>query len=620
MIIKKIVQNIIIVISCLLCFSTISAQTDSLEVHHINGKEYYIHVIEKGNTLYSISKLYDTPIDVIKKENPSVLDGLSIGEKVFIPLKKNQETQGLPIDGNYILHNVEKGRTLYSLAKEYNIEQKDIIALNPEISDDGIKEGQVLKIPVKEIKKQVAPRVKEQQNFKTHHVQSGETLYSLSKLYKVSIDSIELLNNGLKEGLKVGETIYIPLIDQTRINTNLNTQSYTVSSIVDSLGLFFKTLDDSISKKPIYKIALMLPFYIEENQEIVENLNALDEKKIYPKSKFAVEFYHGVVLALDSLSNNETNFELNVYDTKGQDSLASKKILLNPEMKEMDLIIGPLYYSNFEAAAEFAKGHSIPIVTPVKQNNKILLGNPYVYKVVSSKSSIIKHIAQLAIDSFNNANLLAVEHNASKENQLADSYIKEYNHLLMNIKDTFIYSPIKKLSISSVDEIISQFKPEINNVVFIPSTNTTFVTNLFSALINTLNEKNYKDYQVTLIGLEEWSQYENIDLEYFQRLNVHLPTHQFVDYDNESNILMIKKYYDQTETYPSNYSFLGYDVAFYFGSLLKDRGANFHYTTIENQKGVSFNFNFLKTGIESGYENIHTTIVKYEDLLLKKVF
>ncbi|MCL4857335.1 MAG: LysM peptidoglycan-binding domain-containing protein, partial [Flavobacteriales bacterium] len=60
-----------------------------MEVHQINGRSYYIHVVEPGNTLYSISKKYNVPIDVIEKENASVNDGLSLGEKIFIPIKKD---------------------------------------------------------------------------------------------------------------------------------------------------------------------------------------------------------------------------------------------------------------------------------------------------------------------------------------------------------------------------------------------------------------------------------------------------------------------------------------------------------------------------------------------------
>ena len=165
-----------------------SAQTDSLEVHVVNGKNYYIHIVEKGESLYAIHKKYDVPQSVIKKENPSVLDGLSIGEKIFIPVKN--EVASASVDGNYINHTVLKKQTLYSIARIYKVKQKAIVAANPGVKHH-LKEGQIIKIPVKSIKKE--PQQKTDTltgKYLTHQVLKGETLYSLSKQYNTTVDSI----------------------------------------------------------------------------------------------------------------------------------------------------------------------------------------------------------------------------------------------------------------------------------------------------------------------------------------------------------------------------------------------------------------------------------------------
>ena len=99
------------------------AQADSLEIHQIKGKEYYIHIVEKGESLYFVHKKYNVPLEVIKKENPSVADGLSIGEKIFIPVKKDIEVE-IKADGNYINHEVKKQQTLYSIAKLYKVNKR----------------------------------------------------------------------------------------------------------------------------------------------------------------------------------------------------------------------------------------------------------------------------------------------------------------------------------------------------------------------------------------------------------------------------------------------------------------------------------------------------------------
>lgn len=608
-----------IIISILFCLSIVfqsSAQTDSLEVHQVNGKSYYIHVVEPGNTLYSISKKYNIPIDVIEKENVSVADGLSLGEKVFIPVKKDAAQEFESINGNFFVHKVEKGRTLYSLAKEFNLQQKDIIALNPEIDETGIKEGQEIKIPVKEIKQQKPAEeiAKASPSYQTHFVKAGETLYSLSKLYQVSVDSIKLVNNGLPEGLKVDQNIYIPIKqgrvasvqqNSTELKTSIQGVKNTVQSVVNA------------NHKAVYKIALLLPFYLDENQEMP--VNPLEKKKIYPRSTFAVEFYQGVLVALDSISTEKVKFELLVFDTKGQDSSATDKILMKSEMKTVDLIIGPLYPSNFEKVARFALKHNIPVVSPVKQSNKVLLGNDNIFKVVSSRTSSINQIVRLVTDSFSRDHLLAIQYQNNQESALVDTYIKEYNAAILRKNDTSRYSPVKKVVVSKSDDILLHLKSNSNNVIFLPTTNSTFITNLFTALITRLNSKEYSDCIVTLIGLEEWMQFENIDIEYFQRLNVHLAVNQFVDYEDESTKMVIKKYHEKTETYPTNNSFLGFDIASYFGSNFIKSGSVFSNETNANKR-ISTQFSFFKTGVESGYENTYTRMIKFENYQLKIVY
>ena len=591
------------------------AQTDSLEVHQIKGKSYYIHIVEAGNTLYSISKRYNVPISVIEKENPSVADGLSLGEKVFIPVKKDTEQEFQSIDGNYFLHKVEKGRTLYSLAKEFNLQQKDIITLNPEIDEIGIKEGQMIKIPVKEIKENKPfNNDTSKVNFQNHVIKSGETLYSLSKKYNVTIDAIQLANNGLLEVLKLDQTILIPVKKVKTPDINIS-QTPILNTTIDTLKNKIPTLIGN-HKKQLYKIALMVSFYIEENQEMTQS--ALEKRKIYPKSIFAVEFYQGILLALDSLSDENTKFELQVYDTKGQDSLQIVNILSKPELKNVDLIIGPLYASNFEKVAKYAHKNNIPIVSPVKQNNKILLGNEHVFKVVPSKNSSLNQIVKLVIDSFSTDNLLVVQSQNITDNTLTDGYIKEYSAAVLGKNDTSRYSPIKKIVITRSDEIVSHLKLNGNNVIFIPTTNSTFVTNLFISLTSKLNSRDYSNCTITLIGLEEWLQFESIDLEYFQTLNVHLSLNNFVDFENPITKELSENYYKKFETFPSPNSFLGYDIATYFMSNLIHSGKV--YLANSENKLVGTKFNFFKTGIESGYENTYTRLVKFDNYTLKIVY
>ena len=586
-----------------------------MEVHTIKGKQYYIHIVEKGQSLYAIHKKYDVPIDVIKKENPGVSDGLSIGEKVFIPVKREQASP-IDINGNYITHEVEKKQTLYSIAKLYKVDQNEIMLANPDLVD-GLKEGQLIKIPVKKLKEETnTQELISNPNKPTHTVVRGETLYSLSNLYGVSIEDIKKENDGLTQGLREGETIILPqsiLLKNDSLKSNL---PFLINdtSVQDSLSYV------NFTKKATYQIALLLPFYLDENDEMVENRSALEERKIYPRSQFAIEFYNGFIKALDSVYSDSCKFKVFAYDTKGDDTVRIRELLQKPIFKDLDLIVGPLYYNNFKLVADFAKANKINVVSPVKQNNKVLLGNPYVFKAIASKTAIIDPISQLLVDSFKTENLLAVSFENAKEKPLIDMCIESYNKKLIQTIDTSIYSSIKVLNLSSnLSDIVANLKPTKNNVLFVPTTDQSTVTNMFSYLITTLNKRDYKDYRVTLIGLEEWMNFNNIDMDYYQRLNVHYCTSQFTDETDSLTIEFIENYVKDKKVYPDKNALLGFDIGYYFANYFNHNGLPILPAHLNNYKGKTINLEFFKTGIESGYENKVIHLLYFNDYTLKKM-
>jgi LysM repeat protein len=109
---------------------------------------------------------------------------------------------------NLIKHKVQKGETIIQISKKYNVTPLDIYKLNPD-AQKGVDENTVLLIPNKA---KVKTEIPSNSVAKKHTVLAKETLYSLSKLYDVSIADIENANvESLKEGMKVGTILVIPV-------------------------------------------------------------------------------------------------------------------------------------------------------------------------------------------------------------------------------------------------------------------------------------------------------------------------------------------------------------------------------------------------------------------------
>ncbi|MCE3258667.1 MAG: peptidoglycan-binding protein LysM, partial [Bacteroidetes bacterium] len=153
-------------------FSTVFfAQTKSTNIQTIDGKQYYIHAIEKKQSLYSISKLYNVTLDVIYAVNPEAKGGTRAGQEIKIPVKTAKTTtpttntvavktpsttvktatavSQLP-DANaadtsrYYTYVVEKKETMYAITKKFNITEAELKILNPVLITQGLKEGQTI--------------------------------------------------------------------------------------------------------------------------------------------------------------------------------------------------------------------------------------------------------------------------------------------------------------------------------------------------------------------------------------------------------------------------------------------------------------------------------------------
>lgn len=135
------------------CTTTLPAQDGvkkSKKTEIIEGKKYYIHTIEKGQTLYAISKAYDLTVNDILLENPDAMNGIKPGQTLKIPFDKKASITTVVVPDTskkFIIHKVEPQQTVYSISKKYNVTELQIYDLNPE-ARFGLKIGQDLKIPL----------------------------------------------------------------------------------------------------------------------------------------------------------------------------------------------------------------------------------------------------------------------------------------------------------------------------------------------------------------------------------------------------------------------------------------------------------------------------------------
>jgi len=114
------------------------ALKDSIGIKDIDGKKYIMHKVEKSQGLFAISKRYGVSVDDIKLANNNI-ETLALDQVLLVPMPK------VNIEEKKFTHKVEKGETLYKIAKLYNVNVDNLKKWN-NLNDENIKEGMELQI------------------------------------------------------------------------------------------------------------------------------------------------------------------------------------------------------------------------------------------------------------------------------------------------------------------------------------------------------------------------------------------------------------------------------------------------------------------------------------------
>lgn len=208
-----------------------------------NPSECVIYTVQKDDNLYLIARKYDTTVDAIKRYNNLTTNNLSIGQRLKIPCYM-EPTDGTTMP-NYISYKVVSGDSLYSIAKKFNTTVDKIISDN-KLKSNVLSLGQILLIEATKTEDEVEECFGEKFNvpdedYVIYTVKSGDNLYSIAKSYNTTVSEIKDLNNLTSNSLSIGQKLKIP-----------DTDEYYIVKLGDSLYSIakkFNTTVDSIKRK-----------------------------------------------------------------------------------------------------------------------------------------------------------------------------------------------------------------------------------------------------------------------------------------------------------------------------------------------------------------------------------
>jgi LysM repeat protein len=286
----------------------------------------------------------------------------------YVPPKVEISTEKVNVKGElFYLHKVEKKQTLFSIARSYGVSSEAIIKDNPSITS-GLKEGQVIYIKVagsnpatSRQKEEVLPQEKPAQIQAEHIVRWYETLSSIAKKYGVSEQEIVESNKLQGNRIEVRQKLLIPHSGQS---TPLNVIqdgiiSETEKKVINSKEKEADSTPEVFPVKsyfyPKIKAKLLLP---------LQASRALQEESEPSVTNNFIEFYQGFLLALNDIkeSNPDIKLEIEVIDTE-QSSVES--IISSGRLDNADILFGPVYREELESIVQYASRKGIYVVSPM---------------------------------------------------------------------------------------------------------------------------------------------------------------------------------------------------------------------------------------------------------------
>ena len=530
----------------------------SKEKVNVNGEIFYLHKVLPKQTLYSISKAYGIPVEVIQKVNPSLADGLKAGMLLYIPQTTAADTTA-PAVGNSTKQTVEQ------------------TSEKPEAKTEK---------PQRTVKKK---------KYKKYNVKWYETLDDVAVKFNVTVDAIIALNDidtasGKRiRGIMIPDKEFISSMqsgpsvkEDSEVTPAAQPEAQSIVAVPPGLKRTSGAYDDGP-----YVISVVLPF---NASRLTGNLNT-----------YAADFYAGVLTAAGQLKEEGLmeHFVINTVDLSQYDS--SWDMIADGALKGSELIIGPISERDLQPVVAFAKNKEIPVVSPLDLNTASLAdGNPYFYLFPPQSDLALSHQIDRISDNRHapESSITVIYEDGTDSSELTLETFHELTEKGLQF-NKFKYD---FLSGRGIDNLMSQsLSPTHTNRVIIPSMNEAFITD---ALRNLNLIKSSYDYRIEVYGMSRWKSFETIESNYLHALDLRLAMSYYTDYNDSLTVEFINRYREAFNTEPTSFSYQGYDILTFFVKAMNTYGKDFPAAIINERKSLlQSDVLFLPVAPGSGCEN-----------------
>lgn len=532
----------------------------STTIVYINGAKYYIHRVQAGETLYSLSKTYGVGEQVLVENNPSIARGLKADENIKIPYvaEAPQNVSERKLRKTFDSHYVTRGETLYAISRQYEIPVKTLLADNPNLDPLHMRLGERILIRRKQIGSENEAGTQRQweeyrqslnsvaeKGTSYHIVHAGETFYSLSRRFGISEEELSSLNGGLRPAdLKAGAMIVVPG-SGLPVSEALSPED---TLLHDSLPHFNEVEPiefRALRRGEPLNVAVLLPLSVKGE----------------PNGNY-LEFYQGFLLGLDSVKQKSgISVNVDLYNT-ARDTMRIRELLDDRNFRRANLIVGPVYEEGLHPVVRFAEQRQIPVVSPLANIERT--NSDVLFQLAPDPARKYEKVENL-VGADKRVTLI---YTPSTDRE----FEREILALLGNRPfERYNFSYQQSAGTKNMSDLSPLLENDADNVFVILSDSEVDVDRILAGLASadtSITSRGHAAPRFTVLGNARWNRYNNLDRAIFFKDRVVFISTYHAKRDSEVVKAFDSAYLRSFGMLPTLFSYRGYDTAMIFAPAM----------------------------------------------------
>jgi hypothetical protein len=383
-----------------------------------------------------------------------------------------------------------------------------------------------------------------------------------------------------------------------------------IDSLISAHGftkMEFGLADVQTSKlKDVYHVGIFLPFFY-------------DTATNQPSSSFVQDLYQGILKATEDLNGDGPEILIHAFDTRA-DSLLTRSILKTDQLKNLDLIIGPLYSQPRKVISEFSRQYQINMVNPLSDNEEVIGNNPFSFLFQASAMTKAENAAKFAVDVYSNPHIFIIYEDNQKHHRAAllyRGYMEENGFVVMdmvgeapeNAGDIRAYLTRTYFDQDGYKTDSLVIQPDSIGHIFVSASNVQIGANVISAVAQ-------RGDKIPVIGDAEWLNYPFFDREQLSNENIYLLGSNYLDLTDSAYLSFQQKTIQENGSKINPVFIQGYSCLYFFGSALKKHGTHFQ---VSFKPGVSRLPLLNGVNFYQSNDNQYVPMFELEDLRIQPV-